>query len=83
VAELGERFSFPGVVLAAVLGELDRLETHGEGGEGAAGVDLGELVMVADEDDLGAVSVGVVEETGQLAGADHGRFVDHDHPVVR
>ena len=63
--------AFPGFVLAAVLGELDGAEPAGESGEGAAGVDLGELAGVTDEHDLGAGGLGVSEEPLELAGADH------------
>src|SRR5205807_9846069 len=52
VAELGQGVAFPAFSLAAVLGELDGVKAGGEGGEAAAGFDLGELVVVADEDDL-------------------------------
>ena len=48
------------------------------GGEEAAGFDLGELVVVADEDELDLEGLGVVEELGEVAGADHGGFVDHE-----
>src|SRR5207244_2114800 len=83
VAELGQGVAFPAFSLPAVLGELDGVKAGGEGGEGAAGFDLGELVVVADEDDLGAVAPGVVEEPGELAGADHGRFVDDEDAAGR
>ena len=79
VAELGERGAFPGLVLAAVLGELERAEPVGQPGEGAAGVDLGELARVADEHHLRSSALRVGEELFELAGADHGGLVDHDH----
>jgi hypothetical protein len=83
VAELGEGVTFPGLALAAVLGQLVGVEKVRKGGEGATGIDLGELVVVTDKDDLGAVGLGVVEESGELAGADHGRFVDDEHAAAR
>ena len=68
-----------GVVLAAVLGEVQRFDASGDGGEGPSGVDFGELAGVADEDELGVGSVGFVDEAGELAGADHSGFVDDEH----
>ena len=41
----------------------------------------GELARVADEHDLRVGLSGVVEETEDLAGTDHGGFVDNDHGV--
>ena len=52
VTEFGECGSFPFVVLSDVLGQLNGRDTDGQGSEQAAGVDLGELVMVADQDEL-------------------------------
>ena len=83
VAQFGQGVAFPAFPLAAVLGEFDRVEADGQSGEAAAGLDLRQLTVVADEDDLGAVGAGMVEEAGQLAGADHGRFVDHQDAVGR
>ena len=77
VAELGECVAFDWVAVAAVLGEADRVGPSGEGGEDAAGVDRGKLVVVTDQDDLGVGAAGVVDEPCELAGADHGGFVDH------
>ena len=77
VVELGECVAFDWVAVAAVLGEADRVEPLGEGGEDAAGFDRGELVVVTDQDDLGVGAAGVVDEPCELAGADHGGFVDH------
>ena len=54
VAELAERFDLPFVLLASVVLQLDRRQPRGEGGEQAAGGDLGELLRVADEHGLGA-----------------------------
>ena len=82
-AELGEGWLVDGVVLAAVFGEDDGGESAEEAGEGAAGFDLGELVVVADEDDFGVGGAGVVEEAGESAGVDHGGFVDDEHACAR
>ena len=67
---------FPDLLLAAVVGQLDGGDEVGESGEGAASVDLGELAGIADEDDGGPGPLGVGEDLGELAGADHRRFVD-------
>ena len=80
-AEAGQGLAFPVGVLASVLVEFDRAEAGGQAGEGAAGVDLGELVVVADEHDFGVGGVGVVEEFGELAGTDDRGLVDHDDVV--
>ena len=48
-----------------------------------AGVDLGELAGIADEDDLGVRGVGVVEDAGEESGADHAGFVDDEDRVGR
>ena len=78
-AEFGEGGTFPWFDLTTVLDELGCVEPGGEAGEGAAGVDLRELVVVTDEHDLAAGMLGVVEELGELAGTDHGGFVDDHH----
>ena len=81
VAKLGEGGAFPGLVLAPVLGEADGFESFAECAQEPAGVDLGELVGVADEDDFGVGGVAVVEEAGEESGADHSCFVDDEHRV--
>jgi hypothetical protein len=83
VTYLGERLSFPGVVLTAVLGELDGRGAPGELGEGAASVDLGQLSGVADEHNPGVVPLRGGEEGGEFAGADHAGFVDDEDPADR
>src|SRR5947209_3845246 len=77
-SQLGKCGAFPGFDLALVLCELAGVEAGGEAGEGAAGVDLGQLMMVPDQHDLGVCSLGVGEESCEGAGADHGRLVHHD-----
>jgi hypothetical protein len=79
VAELVERGLFPHVGLPPVVGEFGGGESGGQGAEQAAGVDLGELVGVAGEHDLHGLGFGMVEEAGELAGADHAGLVDHEH----
>ena len=46
-------------------------------GEGAAGPDGGQLAGVADEDELGAGVVDVVEEAAQVRVGGHAGFVEH------
>lgn len=82
VAEVDERLAFVVGALAAIGGEGDGVEPVGEGSEESAGIDLGELAVVVDGDDLGVGSVGLSNEAGELAGADHGGFVDDEHGAV-
>ena len=81
VAELIERCLFPGRVLASVDGELgDAVAEHVErGSEASAGGDFGELVVIADEDELGADPCHLIDDTGQVADGRHAGLVDHDH----
>ena len=79
-----EGFAFPGLVLAAVLGELAGAEAEAEGAEAAAGVDGGQLPVIADQHYLHAGLLGVVQEAGELAGAEHAGLVHHQHhPAVQ
>jgi hypothetical protein len=67
------------MALTVDLGQLDRSEPVGQGGECAAGFDRGELALVADQDDLRSRMVGVVEQCCELARANHPGLVDnHD-----
>ena len=54
VAEVAQRLALPSVALAAVLGQRDARQSLRQGGQQTAGIDLGQLAGVADEDDLGA-----------------------------
>src|SRR5437773_1139719 len=74
-----DRVAFPGVQLPAVLGQLAGAEAEAEGAEAAAGVDRCQLPVIADQHHLGLGVVGVFEEAGELAGADHAGLVDHQH----
>ena len=67
-----------GWVWRRLIGELGRVAGGGldGGGEGAAGGDFGELVVVADEDHLGAGVAGGGDHTVQVDGAGHPGFVD-------
>ncbi len=69
----------PRLALATVALESYPAELVVEAAHEAAGVDLGKLPVVADEDDLGVVALGGIEERGEGAGAGHGRFVDDEH----
>jgi hypothetical protein len=68
-------------VLAAVLGQLAgaKAEPQPEGAEAAAGVDRRQLPVLADQDHLGLRLLGVLEEAGQLAAAQHAGLIDHQH----
>jgi hypothetical protein len=78
-----EGFAFPGLVLAAVLGQFGGAEAKAEGAEAAAGVDRGQLPVVADQDHLALRLVGVLEQAGQLAAAQHAGLIHHQHgPAV-
>ncbi len=74
--------ALPRLDLAAVVDEVAGVEPPGDGGERAAGFDLGELAVVTDEYDLRVGLGGVVEEPGELAGSDHGGFVDDDDVAI-
>jgi hypothetical protein len=71
--------AFPGLVLAAVLGQLAGAEAEPEGAEAAAGVDGGQLPVVTDQHHLGLGAVGVLQEPGELAAAQHAGLIDHQH----
>jgi hypothetical protein len=72
-------FPFPGLLLAAVLDQLRGAEAEAEGAEAAAGIDGGQLPVIADQDHLGLGVLGVLQEPGELAAADHAGLVDHQH----
>ena len=76
---------FPRFDLASVDREFASTVADGAEGssESAACGDLGELVMVADEDDLGADGACVGEDAMQVEGAAHAGFVDDDDVAAR
>src|SRR5207245_2529282 len=75
--ELGHRVGFPTVREAMRLVELDGAERVGEGGEHPAWCPDGtELVMVADQHEFCAVTASKIDETIEVAGGEHPRFVD-------
>lgn len=82
VAELGESCAFLQVMLADVFGEFNGGEADGEGSEETAGVDLGELVGVADKDELPRGGVDQVADLNKSASADHARLIDHYHGAL-
>ena len=68
--------------MASVLGQADRWDAVGDGGEGAAGVDLGELLRVTDEDDLRSkliveIRAGTGGDEASLFAADLYRIYQH------
>ena len=79
VAQRRERVAVPRLVLAADLGQLERAESVGQRGEQAAGLDLGQLAIVADEHELGLRLLGRVEQAREVARADHAGLVDDQH----
>ena len=54
-------------------------EAPGERGEQATRFDLGELLRVADEDQLRPRPGGVADEAMELAGANHSGLVEDQH----
>jgi hypothetical protein len=71
--------AFPDLLLAPVLHELGGAEAEAEGAEAAAGVDGGQLPVITDQDHLGLGVVGVLEEAGERAAADHAGLIDDQH----
>jgi hypothetical protein len=72
------------VQLPAVLGQLAGAKAEAEGAEAAAGVDRRQLPVIADQHDLRLRPLGVLQQAGELAGADHAGLVDHQHrPAVQ
>jgi hypothetical protein len=75
--------AFPGLVLPPVFREFRRAEAEPEGAEAATGVDRSQLPVITDQDHLGLALLGVLQEPGQLAAADHAGLIHHQHrPAV-
>jgi hypothetical protein len=74
-----EGFAFPGLLLAAVLGQLAGADSEPEGAEAAPGVDRRQLPVITDQHHLCPGLLGMVEEAGQLAAAQHAGLVHHQH----
>ena len=73
------RDPFPGLVLTDVGSQAHGGEPVGEGPEETSGVDLGHLVVVADQDQFPCRLFDQVADRSQLAGSHHGGFVNHHH----
>ena len=74
-----EGFAFPGLVLAAVLNQLRGAEAKPQGSEATPSVDRRQLPVITDQHHLGPRPLGVLEETAQLARADHAGFIHYQH----
>jgi hypothetical protein len=79
LAELLDRLALPRLGLAAVLGQGGGAKPQPQASEPAAGLDRGQLLVVAHQHDLRAGQLGMVQEPGELAGADHVGLVHHQH----
>jgi hypothetical protein len=74
----------PGLDLPAIDGEFAGAQPLAEGAEAAAGLDGGELPVVADQRHLGTRPLRIHKEGSELSGGDHGGLVHHQHrPVVQ
>ena len=71
--------AFPGLLLAAVLDQLAGAQAEAEGAEATAGVDRGQLPVIADQHHLGPGLLGVLEQAGELAAAEHAGLIHHQH----
>src|SRR4029453_11303756 len=71
--------AFPGLVLPTVLDQLAGTEAKPESAEAAASVDRRQLPVIPDQDHLGPGSFGVLEQTGELAAAEHTGLINHQH----
>jgi hypothetical protein len=79
-----DRLAFPRLGLAAVLGQCGGAKPQPQAAEPTAGLDRGELLVVAHQDDLGSCLGGVVQQPSELAGAEHSCLVHHQHaPLVQ
>src|SRR6202034_2148834 len=81
--QFGQTGPLPLLALAAVLGQLDRVESFGQGGEGTACRDLGELTMIANENNFGAGCAGSTEQAPEIARPDHASLVDDNDVAPR
>ena len=83
VAQVVERGALPRVDLAVVLGQHDREAAVDEAAERAAGLELGQLAVIADQHELAADRGDRVDELGELPGRDHPGLVDDEHAALR
>jgi len=77
LAELGAL-----AVVAAQLGSAEAEAEGAEGAEGATGIDGGQLLVIADHDHLASGPIGMPQELGEFAGADHGRLINYRDTVT-
>jgi hypothetical protein len=78
-ADVVDRPLLPLLDLAAVDREFRRPEAQAQGAEAAAGLDRGELAVVADQHHLGARPLSMADQGGELSAGDHGGLVHHQH----
>ncbi len=79
-AQFGEGVLFPGCMLTSVHGQFGNCRAAlGCGGEPASGVDLGELVVIADQYHSSPSRADQVDAPLQESNVGHSRFVDHHH----
>ena len=79
-AQFGERVLFPGCVLTSVHGQFrNGARACGCGREPASGVDLGELVVIADKDHPSPGLTDKVDASFEESNVGHSRFVDDHH----
>jgi hypothetical protein len=72
-----DRTLLPGLHLPPIDGQLAGAQAQAQGAEAAAGLDRGELAVVADQHHLGARPLRMLQQGGELAGGDHGGLVHH------
>jgi hypothetical protein len=71
-------------VLATILREFAGAEPQAQGPEAAAGIDRRQLPVITDQHHLGPSPLGMPEEADQLAAAQHGGLIHHQHrPVIQ
>jgi hypothetical protein len=69
--------AFPGLLLPPVLDQFRGAQPQAEGPEAATGIDRRQLPVIPNQDHLRPGALGVLQETGQLAAADHAGLIDH------
>ena len=80
-AQVAESGLVPRLALSLDLTKLDRTQAIGERAESATCLDLGQLAIVANEQQLGVRCLGMVGESRQDAGRHHSGFVDDQDRV--
>ena len=81
-AQGSECLAVPWLVLTTNFMKLGRAHAIGQCPKGTAGVDLGELPVVADEHQLRFGPRGCARERGKVPSADHPGLVDDEHGVA-